>query len=922
MREERLRLALDAARMATWDWDIASGDVIWNDEHYRILGYEPGTVKPSYQAWAERVHPEDLASAEAQLRQSMEKGGDYIAEFRVALPNGAVCWIEARGRYDRDAGGRAVRSYGVLMDITERKRAEEKLRESEERFRVAQEMSLDAFTILTAVRDASGVIVDFRWEYVNPEAGRILRHPPEDLIGQRLLDVLPGNKTNSDLFKRYVRVVETGEPHDYELPYESEGIRGWFRNMAVKLGDGIAIYFNDITERKRAEEALRQLNEQLEQRVAERTIELVKAGERGQAERQRFLDVLETLPVVITLLRPDHRVEWVNQAYREALGDNVGQLCYASQFGREKPCEECQAFIPLQTGQPQNWQWTLPNGRTFDIYNFPFADADGSPMILEMDIDITERKAAEAELARHREHLEEVVQARTEELRQSRERLDWVLSTTGVGHWLNTLPLGGLNWDERTRELFFVPTGVEPTIELFWERLHPEDREPTRLAVEAALRDRTLYAIDHRAIDPATGDIRWIHSSGQATYAADGTPIRFDGIDYDITERKQTEEALREANEQLRQADRRKDEFLATLAHELRNPLAPVRYAVQILRLAGLNEEARQRQQNIIDRQMTHMARLLDDLLDVSRVTRGKIELRSQPLCLADVLAHVADTARPTCEARHQQLHFTPPPADLRVEGDIDRLEQVVGNLLVNASKFTGDGGQIWLEAAREADQAIIRVRDNGSGIAPKILPRIFDLFVQANDPRHRSQGGLGIGLTLVRRLVEMHDGTVEARSEGEGQGSEFIIRLPALPEETIEEPAPQVILPNTAANRIRRILVVDDIPDSAASLAELLTLWGHEAQAVHDGVAAIEMVRQWRPEIVLLDIGMPGIDGYETARRLRAEHGRNGLTLVALTGFGQETDREAAREAGFDAHLVKPVDITALRDLLARLSD
>ena len=213
-------------------------------------------------------------------------------------------------------------------------------------------------------------------------------------------------------------------------------------------------------------------------------------------------------------------------------------------------------------------------------------------------------------------------------------------------------------------------------------------------------------------------------------------------------------------------------------------------------------------------------------------------------------------------------------------------------------------------------------MRDTGLGIAPELLPRIFDLFVQADDPRHRSQGGLGIGLTLVKRMVELHGGTVEARSDGECQGSEFIIRLPALPLKTPEEPASQTLAPEAAGQRGRHILVVDDIADSAASLAELLTLWGHEARSVHDGSAAIETVRVWRPEVVLMDIGMPGMDGYETARRLRAEYGHDGLTLVALTGFGQETDREAAHAAGFDAHLVKPVDIAALRDLLARITD
>jgi CheY-like chemotaxis protein len=388
---------------------------------------------------------------------------------------------------------------------------------------------------------------------------------------------------------------------------------------------------------------------------------------------------------------------------------------------------------------------------------------------------------------------------------------------------------------------------------------------------------------------------------------------------HDVTERKRVEEELRQSNAALAEADRRKDEFLAMLAHELRNPLSPVRSAVEILRLAGPSDPILIRQRDIIDRQITHMARLLNDLLDVSRITRGKIELKREPLHLDDVLVHAVETATPLVEARRHELSVTLAPDPLRVEADLDRLAQAVGNLLVNAAKYTDEGGRIWLEAGRRDGEAVIRVRDTGAGIAPEMLPRVFDLFAQADRTLAHAKGGLGIGLTMVKKLVEMHGGTVEARSEGLGKGSEFIIHLPALPDEITE--ATGDAGPKVAAGKIsgRRVLVVDDLEDSADSLAQLLTLSGHEARAAHDGAAALAAARVFQPEVVLLDIGLPGMDGFEVARRLRQQEGGGQMLLVALTGYAQERDRQRTCEVGFDHHLAKPVNLSALRELLAR---
>lgn len=513
--------------------------------------------------------------------------------------------------------------------------------------------------------------------------------------------------------------------------------------------------------------------------------------------------------------------------------------------------------------------------------------------------DITERKRAE------------------EDIRQNRQRLAWVLDTTGIGLWLNEWPLAHLNWDNRARELFFIPADAEPTLELFFEHVHADDRQSTLSAIETAVRDRTLYCIEHRAVNPATGEIRWIRSTGQAVYAEDGTPIRFDGINYDITDRKRAEEAIRRANEQLREADRRKDEFVAMLAHELRNPLSPVRIAVEIMRLAGPTDPVLARQREVIERQIGHMTHLLDDLLDVSRITRGKIELKPRPIHLTDVLIHAVETAKPLIDAHGHLFDVVQPPDPLSVEADPHRLAQAVANLLVNAAKFTDDGGHIWLMIARAGSEAVIRVRDTGPGIAPDMLPHVFDLFTQADHTLDRSRGGLGIGLTMAKNLVEMHGGRVEAWSEGLGLGSEFVIHLPLL-SDGVERPInPEQSAQHSPETKLRRILVVDDVQDSADNLAQMLHLSGHDVRATHNGPEALSVALDFQPEVVLLDIGMPGMDGYEVARRLRVDHGDR-LVLVALTGYAQATDRQDAQKAGFDHHLAKPLDLDALYRLLS----
>ena len=381
----------------------------------------------------------------------------------------------------------------------------------------------------------------------------------------------------------------------------------------------------------------------------------------------------------------------------------------------------------------------------------------------------------------------------------------------------------------------------------------------------------------------------------------------------EIAERARVEQALQEA-------DRNKDEFLAMLAHELRNPLAPILNGLQLMRLKP-SEAQLQWAQEVIQRQLAHLTRLVDDLLDVSRITRGMITLTREPLEVANLITRALETVQPLLQARDHHLMLQFPEEPLRVNGDATRLTQALGNVLGNAAKYTERGGRIELSCSRAGTEVEIRARDNGVGISPEMLPRIFDLFTQLDRRTDHAGSGLGIGLALVRRLVEMHGGTVTAHSAGLGTGSEFVIRLPLYSAAGAgAERQPEMEASPANPMVARRILLADDNPDALESLAAVLRLRGHEVFSASNGEAALETAVRHVPDIALLDIGMPLLNGYEVARRIRAEKWGKSVTLVALTGWGQESDRRRSQEAGFDTHLVKPLDPERLSALLAHL--
>ncbi len=393
----------------------------------------------------------------------------------------------------------------------------------------------------------------------------------------------------------------------------------------------------------------------------------------------------------------------------------------------------------------------------------------------------------------------------------------------------------------------------------------------------------------------------------------EGRVIGASKVARDITKDKQIQAALHEA-------DRRKDEFLAILAHELRNPLAPIRNSLHILRMSAPDDSTAERVSEMMERQVNHMVRLVDDLMEVSRITRGKIELRKELVELAGVVRSAVETSRPLIENARHQLALTIPPEPLTLEADPVRLSQVIANLLNNAAKYTDEGGQIWLTVRREGDEGVmISVRDTGTGIPTDMLPRVFDLFTQVDHSTARAQGGLGIGLTLVKRLVEMHGGSVQAISEGLSKGSEFVIRLPLAASQCSSYIAKSKSR-SLGILQPRRVLVVDDNHDAAESMGMLVKMLGADTHVVYNGRDALEALRTYQPAVVLLDIGMPGMDGYEVARRIREQPDYQDVKLIALTGWGQEEDRHRAHAEGFDYHLTKPADTSVLESMLGSL--
>jgi PAS domain S-box-containing protein len=526
-------------------------------------------------------------------------------------------------------------------------------------------------------------------------------------------------------------------------------------------------------------------------------------------------------------------------------------------------------------------------------------DRAGTPEYFISIVDeITQRKRIEAELQERQYHTQLAFEAS--------RAATWVIDfTRGSSEQFDARACELAGLDATRREW---PAGTFCTL------LSAADRE-RMLAAQAATRAAAGPGptVEYRIVR-SDGEARWLQGTGIVERDSEGHPRRFIGVSIDITERKQLETQLRLSVAQLAEANSRKDHFLATLAHELRNPLAPIANGVQLMKRSP-SPMALLSTIEMMERQIAHVVRLVDDLIDVSRVTHGKARLRREPLAIAPLLSGALEASWMPADSARLQFLVDAPEVPVVVEGDRDRLTQVFSNILANAAKYTRGEGKVWVSVTREANEAVVRIRDTGIGIPPEALNSIFEMFSQLREPGY-GESGLGIGLALVQQLVELHGGSVTARSEGVGRGSEFIVRLPLL---AAAAPAaePARLAPDTASEQVYRILVVDDNADCAQSLGALLRLLGHEVREAADGVEAIDAAQAFEPDIIFMDIGLPRMSGLEATQRIHALRLRVRPLVVALTGWGQEIDRERSRRAGFAYHLTKPIDHATLQSVL-----
>jgi PAS domain S-box-containing protein len=526
-------------------------------------------------------------------------------------------------------------------------------------------------------------------------------------------------------------------------------------------------------------------------------------------------------------------------------------------------------------------------------------------------------------------HIEALLRARRAE-REAREKeelirvtlssiRDGVIATDSSGriNFLNAMAQTLTGWSSED--------AVGRTLSEVLQIINEESRQPVENPVDETLEENHGVGLaNHTVLISRDGTERVIEDSAAPIRDADGNTVGAVMVFRDVTERKRAEKASKEESQ-------RKDEFLAMLAHELRNPLAPIRSAVHVLNLVESSSSQAHEARAVISRQVEHLVRLVDDLLDMSRISKGMIKLQKERTDLAVVLTRAVEGCRPLIDARRHVLKVTMPDRFMPITGDAVRLAQVFLNLLNNAAKYTPEGGRIELSVKLEEEPdrrpiAQVRVKDTGVGIAPEMLPKVFDLFTQVNQTLDRSEGGLGIGLTLARRLTEMHGGTIASSSKGQGQGSEFIVHLPLSSPEQRDEEQKQNLDPAQSHAKLahlpegRRILVIDDNRDSAESLATFLRLLGNDVRTAYEGRHGVVIAASYRPDVVLLDLGLPGLNGYEVAKQLRALPGQTEVQLVAMTGFGREQDRQNTKKTGFHEHLVKPVDLDSLQILLGSL--
>lgn len=855
-----------------------------------MLGYTEGELLGK--SVLEITHESSIQATTGAFERCAAGGPDLQIEKTYRRKDGSLLSAQSNLTPMRSPSGEFLGLIAVVLDITERLRIEKELRDKAHFLERIAEVMPGVLTVVDLesnenvfvnrnVASILGYDCD-EVEKFGTDALRQLIHPEDFPRLQQHLDQIRSLDSSSTAMFEYRMQHKSGQWHWFE---SRDAI--FSRNNAGEAVQYIGVA-SDITDRKRAEEGLRQ-NAALFSRLIEQApmgTYVVDAHFRIQQVNAEALPVFQS---VQPLIGRDFQ-EVIEIVWGKEVGGRV-----ASNFRRTLETGERYVSPPFtemrrDLGIRETYEWetqrvTLPDGQHGVACYFH---------------EVTERAQA------------------TEALRASEQRMRLATEATQVGIWEWNVLTNTIRWDAEMFRIY----GIEQSGEGFvsyadWQAaVLPEDLAEN----EAILND----TVQRRGKSSRTFRIRRF-SDGKCRNVAAVETVRTNdqdqvewvvGTNLDITERKQVEEELRRLAAELSEADRRKDEFLATLAHELRNPLAPIRNGLQIMG-ASTDKAAIEEVRTMMERQLGQMVHLVDDLLDVSRISRGKLELRKQRVQLSAVLSNAVETSRPLIESSGHELIVDVPTESIILDADVTRLGQVFSNLLNNAAKYSDHGGRIWLTAELQGNQVVVSVKDTGIGIPKEMAPIIFDMFTQVDRSLEKAQGGLGIGLSLVKRLVELHDGTVQARSEGSGQGSEFIVRLPVNGVLAAESKPAESGKAATATSQ-RRILVADDNKDAATTLAMMLRFMGNEVRTANDGLQAIEVGTVFHPDVILLDIGMPKLNGYETCRRIRKQPWGESILLIALTGWGQDDDKRRSREAGFDHHLVKPVDPAELKSLLA----
>jgi len=912
----RLEAALDAGEIGTWTWNIRNDRVVADRNLKRFFFVSPNDAAGGkIENYIAAIHPDDRERVEKLINDALENQDSYEAEYRLVDPNGSgdgnVRWVVARGRILRDKNNAPTQLPGVVIDITMRKKAEVDLRESERRLKFA----LDAGRLGSYELDlATGEMICSEKCLAN------FGLPPDaDFPFEKFLSMI---KTEDR--ERVRKAVETAiaEDTDYEVEYQitrAGGESAWIFARGHGLYDeqGKPLVMNgvtlDITNRKNTEEFLRETNERF--------------GLIARATNDAVWD---------WNLQNDY--VWWNESVMTMFGYEKEQVELTAKWWYEHIHADDRDRIvagihDVIDDGGENWsdeyRFMCADGDFKYVFDRGFAiHRDGKPIrMLGAMQDVTERRKTE------------------EALKKSQERLQLVLDTSILGLWYCDLPFDVLNWSVQTKEHFWLAPDATVTIEDFYRIIHAEDRENTRQAIDQSIVNRTPYDVEYRTVNPQGTHVKWIRAVGRGFYDENNEPYRFDGITIDIsqdklieTEREQLLSNEKTARGEAEQANRMKDEFLATLSHELRTPLSAILGWSRMLKENRLDDAQKPRAIETIERNAKSQAQLIEDVLDVSRIISGKMRLEVKPINLTAIIESAIDSVRPAAEAKNIRLQRIL-DSDAMISGDSDRIQQILWNLLSNAIKFTPKKGRVQIKMERVNSHVEIIVSDTGMGIDAEILPYVFERFRQSDSSTTRKFGGLGLGLAIVRHLVELHGGTVHAESLGIERGATFTITFPLIALRSKELPikenedAAQRIHPTANEENVPficpdgikdlRILLVDDERDMREMILFILDHCEAKATSASSADEAIEILKTGKFDVLVSDIGMPERDGYDLIKSVRAlpekENGR--IPAIALTAYARVEDRLKALSSGFQMHVPKPIEPAELLAVIASLT-